>query len=130
MSGASPADQEAVLALAVAYCEGIHHSTPDVFVGMCHDNFLMTAVTGTGGAVFWDKAAYLERVAGRDPFPGEPSYEILDVDIAGGEIARVHLWVDVPPRRFEDHLGFVRIDGEWKLMTKVFRTMDGPALEG
>ena len=54
----------------------------------------------------------------------------MSVDVAGGEIARVHLWVDVPPRRFEDHLGFVRVDGDWKLITKVFRTMDGPALEG
>jgi hypothetical protein len=34
----------------------------------------------------------------------------------------------VPPRRYEDHLGFVRVGGQWKLMTKVFRTMSGPAL--
>lgn len=124
------AEQSAVHALAVAYCEGIHHSRPEVFEEMCHDRFLMMAVTRAANAVFWDKAAYLERVAGRDPFPGEPSYEILNVDVAGDEIARVHLWVDVPPRRFEDHLGFIRVGGEWKLITKVFRTMDGPALDG
>lgn len=129
MDAATPAT-EAIRALAVDYCEGIHHSRRDTFVDMCHDNFLMTAVTGAGGAVFWDKAAYLDRVAGRDPFPGEPSYEILNIDVAGDEIARVHLWVDVPPRRFGDHLGFIRVDGQWKLITKVFRTMDGPALEG
>ncbi len=119
-----------VHAQAVAYAEAIHFARPEVFVDMCHDNFLMTAVTGAGGVVFWDKAAYLERVAGRDAFPGDPSYEILGIDVAGAEIARVHLWIDVPPRRFEDHLGFVRVKGEWKLMTKVFRTADGPALEG
>ena len=55
---------------------------------LCHERFLMTAVTGAGTAQFWDKAAYLERVAGRDPFPGEPSYEILSVDSAGDETAR------------------------------------------
>ncbi|PKQ14005.1 MAG: hypothetical protein CVT70_00655 [Alphaproteobacteria bacterium HGW-Alphaproteobacteria-1] len=123
-------DHDAVRALAVAYCEGIHHARPDVFEEMCHDRFLMTGVTGSGGAVFWDKADYLARVGGRAPFEGAPSYEILGVDVAGGEMARVHLWVDVPPRRFEDHLGFVRVDGTWKLITKVFRTADGPALEG
>ncbi|MEQ8366445.1 MAG: nuclear transport factor 2 family protein [Roseicyclus sp.] len=129
MDAVSPSDA-AVRGLAVAYCEAIHHARPEVFVEMCHDNFLMTAVTGSGGVQFWDKAAYLERVAGRAPFPGAPSYEIFSVDVAGDEIARVHLNVDVPPRRFEDHLGFVRVDGAWKLITKVFRTQSGPAMEG
>jgi hypothetical protein len=128
MDGQSLDSAEAVRALAVAYCEGIHHARPDVFEDMCHERFAMTA-TAEGGLVHWDKAAYLARVAGRDPFPGAPSYEIYTVDVAGDEIARVHLWVDVPPRRFEDHLGFVRVDGSWKLLTKVFRTMSGPALE-
>ena len=129
MDGATGIIDE-VRAQAVAYCEGIHTSRPDVFEEMCHDRFLMTAVTGSGGTQFWDKTAYLARVAGRAPFEGAPSYEILSVDVAGDEIARVHLWVDVPPRRFEDHLGFVRAGGGWKLITKVFRTMDGPAMEG
>lgn len=122
--------QEAIQALAVAYCEAIHFSKADVFVDMCHENFVMTSVTPTGAAEFWDKSAYLERVRGRDPFPGEPSYEIYSVDVAGDEIARAHLWVDVPPMRYEDHLGFIRVDGAWKLMTKIFRTMSGPVKEG
>ena len=130
MNMGAQTDLDAVRAQAVAYCEAIHHSRPDVFETMCHERFLMTAITGSGGTQFWDKAAYLERVAGRAPFSGDPSFEILGVDVAGGEIARVHLWVDVPPRRFEDHLGFVKQDGAWQLMTKVFRTMDGPAMEG
>ena len=129
MDGAFPNDLDAVRALAVAYCEGIHFSRPEVFEKMCHERFLMTAMTGTGNAKFWDKAGYLDRVAGRAPFAGEPSFDILDVDAAGGETARAHLWIDVPPRRFEDHLGFVKVGGEWKLLTKVFRTMSGPALE-
>ncbi|MBF9032194.1 hypothetical protein HKCCE3408_17475 [Rhodobacterales bacterium HKCCE3408] len=121
-------DEAAVRALAVAYCEGIHHAQAAIFEDMCHERFLMTAADGVGGVQFWDKAAYLARVSGRAPFAGDPSYEILGIDVAGGEIARVHLWVDVPPRRFEDHLGFVKIGGDWKLITKVFRTLDGPAL--
>jgi hypothetical protein len=130
MDAGPMSDMDQVRDLAVAYCEAIHHSRPDVFVDMCHDRFLMTAVTGSGGAQFWDKPAYLARVAGRKPFPGQPSFGILSVDVAGGETARVHLWVDVPPRRFEDHLGFIKVDGAWRLITKVFRTMDGPAMEG
>jgi hypothetical protein len=127
MDGSARTDEETVRGLAVAYCEGIHTADRDVFVEMCHDRFFMTAVDG-GGLIHWDKDAYLARVAGRAPFEGAPSYEILSVDAAGGEIARVHLRVDVPPRRFEDHLGFVREGGAWKLLTKVFRTVDGPAI--
>ena len=129
MDARTPA-QEAIHGLAVAYCEAIHFAKADVFVDMCHENFVMTAVTPQGAAQFWDKSAYLERVRGRAPFPGNPSYEVYSIDVAGDEIARAHLWVDVPPMRYEDHLGFIRVDGTWKLMTKVFRTMTGPATEG
>ncbi|MEM7178904.1 MAG: nuclear transport factor 2 family protein [Pseudomonadota bacterium] len=128
MDGVADATEDAVRAVAVAYCEAIHHAQPQVFEEMCHERFLMTAVDGAGAPVFWDKAAYLERVAGRDPFPGAPSYEILTVDVWGDETAHVKLWVDVPPRRFADYLGFFRVGDEWKLITKLFRTASGPAL--
>lgn len=116
--------------LAEAYCDAVHFARADVFADMCHDKFTMTHVTPDGDAQFWDKAAYLARVSGRDAFPGQPSCAVLSIDVAGDQIARVHLWVDVPPARYEDHLGFIRVDGAWKLMTKVFRTMDSPASEG
>ena len=127
---AAPSDFDAIRALAVAYCDAIHNSKPEVFEDMCHEKFSMTAIAPDGSADFWDKAAYLARVGGRDPFPGEPSFGIYDLDVAAGEMARVHLWVDVPPRRFEDHLGFIKVNGAWKLMTKVFRTASGPEREG
>jgi hypothetical protein len=127
MDAATPAEA-AVRAQAEAYGEAVYHARAEIFEDMCHDRFHMTLI-GPDGATFWDKAAYLERVRGRSAFPGDPSYEILSVDVAGDEIARVHLWVDVPPVRYEDHLGFVKVDGQWKLLTKVFRTM-GPAQEG
>ncbi|MEM6934052.1 MAG: nuclear transport factor 2 family protein [Pseudomonadota bacterium] len=128
MDGAQQSDLETIEALAVAYCEAIHQSRPEVFAVMCHERFLMTAVDSDGGATFWDKAAYLERVGARDPFPGDASYQILNIDVSGSEAAHVKLWVDVPPRRFEDYLGFFRVDGDWKLITKLFRTASGPAL--
>jgi hypothetical protein len=107
--------------VAKAYGEAVYFARADVFEDLCHDRFQMTLIEN-GKASFWDKASYLERVRGRRPFAGDASYEILGIDVAGDEIARVHLWVDVPPQRYEDHLGFVRQDGAWKLLTKVFRT--------
>ncbi len=130
MDGAQTSDREAVRAAAVAYCEGIHTSDVALFEDLCHERFVMTAVAGSGKPVFWNKSDYLARVGGRDPFPGDPDYEILEIDVAGGEMAHVKLRVGVPPRMFEDYLGFFRVSGEWKLITKLFRTADGPALEG
>jgi hypothetical protein len=108
-------------AAALAYCNAVYFASAEVFETLCHARFQMTLVED-GQTTFWDKASYLERVRGREPFPAPASYDILSVDSSGGEIARVHLTVDVPPLRYEDHLGFVRVDGEWKLLTKVFRT--------
>ena len=108
-------------AAAVAYCDAVYFARAEVFEDLCHEKFQMTLVEN-GVATFWDKASYLERVRGRDPFPAPANYEILNVENAGDEIARVHLTVDVPPLRYEDHLGFVHVDGAWKLLTKVFRT--------
>ncbi len=113
---------EQVLAQAHAYGEAVYFARAEVFETMCHDHFQMTLI-GPDGATFWNKATYLDRVRGRKPFPGAASYGILGIDVAGGEIARVHLWVDVPPQRYEDHLGFVKVGEGWKLLTKVFRTM-------
>ena len=115
------ATEAEIRALAVAYCEAVYFAQAEVFEDLCHDRFQMTLIED-GGATFWDKPAYLDRVRGRTPFPAPAGYEILAIDAAGDDIARVHLTVDVPPLRYEDHLGFVHVDGSWKLLTKVFRT--------
>ena len=121
MSAASAAYDE-VLAQAVAYGEAVYFARAEVFEAMCHENFQMTLV-GPDGLTFWTKATYLDRVRGRTAFPGAASYGITAIDVTGDAMARVHLWVDVPPLRYEDHLGFVKVDGRWQLLTKVFRTM-------
>jgi len=116
---------DAVLGRAVAYAEAVYYARADVFDEMCHDRFQMTLAEG-GETTFWDKRSYLERVRGREPFAGDASFGVLHVDVAGVDMARVHLWVDVPPLRYEDHLGFVNEGGSWKLLTKVFRTVERP----
>ena len=118
---ASSSAYESLMVQAKAYGEAVYFARAEVFEEMCHERFQMTLVEPTG-TTFWDKASYLERVRGREAFPGEASYGILSADVAGDEIGRLHLWVDVPPLRYEDHLGFVREGGAWKLLTKVFRT--------
>jgi len=111
---------EALLEAARTYCDAVYFARADVFEDLCHERFQMTLIE-SGATTFWNKPSYLERVRGRTAFPAPAGYEILSLDVAGDEIARVHLTVDVPPARYEDHLGFVHVDGGWKLLTKVFR---------
>ena len=120
MSGSASAFAE-MREQAIAYGEAVCFARVDVFEAMCHARFNMTLIEASGNT-YWDKAGYLERVRGRAP-AAAASYGIMSIDVAGDEIARVHCWVDVGTLRFEDHLGFVKEDGRWKLLTKVFRTM-------
>ncbi len=122
MDGSMDATAE-IRALAELYCRALHHSDAAAFETLMHDRFFMTSA-GTGdGPTFFDKAIFIDRVRNRPPFSDEPSFEIFDIDIEGGEMAQVKLRVDLPPRRFHDYLGFFRVEGEWKLVTKLFRTV-------
>lgn len=121
MDGAPPTAMDTLREVALAYCDAVYFAKAEVFEELCHSQFQMSLVE-RDSITFWDKSAYLERVRGRTPFPPPAGYNIVGMDIAGDEMARVHLTVDVPPLRYEDHLGFVRVDGQWKLLTKVFRT--------
>jgi hypothetical protein len=112
---------ETICAQAEAYCRAVWTADAAAFEEMCHERFNMTHV-GPEGLAYWDKTSFIARVSGRGPFPGPASFGIYGVDISGEEMARVHLWVDVPPLRYEDHLGFVKTGGGWKLLTKVYRT--------
>ena len=124
--GAMGAEAE-VLAMAELYCRALHRSDVAAFEAMCHERFMMTSAkpgAAEGGEpIFFDKSAFVDRVRNRAPFDGAPSFEIFSVDVEGDEMAQVKLRVDLPPRRFHDYLGFYRIGGEWKLITKLFRTV-------
>ena len=120
--------EAAVRAAAEGYCIALHTSDADFLDNLCHDRFFMTSMQPDGQHLFFDKTSFVERARARPPFEGEPSFEILAVDVEP-EMAHVKLWVDMAPRRFCDYLGFVPIDGEWKMITKLYRTARGPAVE-
>jgi hypothetical protein len=112
------------------YCHALHFGDGAALDLMCDARFLMHWVGRDGAAQVMDKAAFVERVGARQAFPGQPVFELLSVDVAGDEIAQVKLNVTVPPRVYTDQLGFFRVGGEWRLVTKLFRVADGPAMEG
>lgn len=119
--------EAAIRAAAEGYCIALHNSDADFLANLCHDRYFMTSMQPNGQEWFFDKTQFVERCRARPPFAGEPSFEILSVDIEP-EMAHVKLWVDMAPRRYCDYLGFMKVGADWKLVTKLFRTADGPAL--
>ena len=119
--------EAAVRAAAEGYCTALHTSDADFLADLCHDRFFMTTMQPDGKEWVFDKTQFVERARARPPFEGEPSFEILSIDVEP-EMAQVKLVVDMAPRRFCDYLGFIKVGSDWKLVTKLFRTADGPAL--
>ena len=129
MDGAVSHVDQSLLDAITTYCHALHNGDGAAVDTLCHDRFLMQWVGQDGSARGIDKAAFVARIGGRDAFPGEPRFTVHAVDLAGEAMAQVKLDVTVPPRVYTDQLGFLLIDGEWRLMTKLFRVADGPALE-
>lgn len=119
--------EAAIRAAAEGYCVALHTADADFLHDLCHENFAMASVQPSGNQMFFTRETFVERARSREPFPGEPSFEILSVDIEP-EMAMVKLWIDMPPRRYCDYLGFFLIEGEWKLIQKLYRTASGPSL--
>ena len=119
-----------LMAAVTGYCRALHMADAAVLEDLCDARFLMHWVGADSQPRVIDKAAFVARVGKRTAFAGEPAYEILTVDVAGDEMAQVKLNVTVPPRIYTDQLGFFRVGGEWKLVTKLFRVASGPAMEG
>ena len=119
--------ETAVRAAAEAYCRALHDADTDALARIFHeDSHLYLAQEGV--LTDWPRQHFLDRVGARQPGQGAPDYEIESVDVAGAEMAAVRLTVGVPPRRYRDYLNFLKIGGEWRVIAKVFRVVDGPAV--
>jgi hypothetical protein len=124
---AAETDAQALRTIGEAYCRAVHFQDIAALERIFHPNAHLYAM-GSNGLEDWPRQQFLDRVAGRDGSGGLPTFEIHSVDVAGPEMGQVTLSVAVSPRRFTDYLNFLKIDGEWRVIAKVFRTAEGPAL--
>ncbi|MEX0281650.1 MAG: nuclear transport factor 2 family protein [Arenibacterium sp.] len=126
MDGAVTNASDAVREAALTYCEAVYKAREEVFETLCHDAFHMVC---TDDQQVWDKAAYLDRVRAREAADGSPVYEIFDIGV-DGNMARVKLRVAIPGVMYEDYLGFIHVDGAWKLINKLFRDVTSEGENG
>ncbi|NQW08320.1 MAG: nuclear transport factor 2 family protein [Alphaproteobacteria bacterium] len=104
------------------YFDGFHHGDVEALKRVFHpDCHLMSSATGE--FVNDGMAAVYGRVAGRakPSEAGQPRYDhILSIDLAGPETALVKCQIAIEPKLFTDYLNFARINGEWRIVSKVF----------
>ncbi len=125
--GARAADIAGVLEAAEAYARALHEADAAALAEIFHPAACLYA-SQEGGLIEWPRQTFLDRVAARAPGAGAADYAIHAIEVAGPETVNLQLSVAVPPRRFTDHLQFLKIDGAWRIISKTFRVAEGPAV--
>lgn len=96
-----------------------------VFHPVCH----LSHANG-GKLAHDDMETVYARVAGRaSPAKnGEVRRDaILGIDVSSPVSALARVQIAIGPRLFTDYLNFLKIDGEWRIIAKVFSWVDLPA---
>ena len=104
------------------YFDGLHHSDSTVLARVFHPQ--ATYATASDGTLLqWSMAEYFP-VVDRRPSPaskGEPREDrIVSIAFAGPVTAVARVECVIAPRRFIDLLTCVRLDGQWRILAKVF----------
>lgn len=111
------------------YFDGLHHSDAGKLAGVFHPQAVYACAT-EGSLTHLTMDAYLPMVAAR-PSPasrGEPRRDrIVSIEFAGPVAALARVECAIGPKLFTDLISFVRLDGEWRIIAKVFHFDLAPA---
>ncbi|PZR88542.1 MAG: hypothetical protein DI537_23390 [Stutzerimonas stutzeri] len=118
---ADPRFAELVAALG-DYFDGLHHSDADKLGQLFHPQAIYACAT-EGRLTHLTMTEYLPMVAKR-PSPasrGEPCRDrIVSIEFAGPVTALARVECAIGAKRFTDLLSFIKLDGHWRLIAKVF----------
>ncbi len=118
------ADIEALRDAAQIYFDGVHEADIDKLASVFHPTSALTNVGENGAIQIRPRAVWFD---GMQSGPSAAKRklaradEILSIDIAG-DMALVKVKCQIPPRYFTDLLSFLKIDGRWQIVQKVFTT--------
>lgn len=113
-------DEAAVRAAVNHYLQGHALGSPDEFSKAFHPDAMLFWVTPDGALGKRTSGEYIKGASGK-PAADEPQRKrhILSVDIAGtAAVAKVEL--DYPTVHFIDYLSLLKVNGEWKVINKIF----------
>lgn len=114
------------------YFDGFHEGNVDTLKRVFHPDCHL--ISGTGGSLANDPMeAVYARVRGRTSpaAAGQARYDrILSIDLAGPETALVTCRIAIEPKLFTDYLNFVKLDGTWRIVSKVYTWVPVAAAAG
>lgn len=114
--------QVAVVAVLQAYFDGLHHSDTKQLRRVFHPRAVY-ATASEGQPLVLSMAEYFPIVDARESpaSRGEPrTDEIVSIVFVGAFAASATLRCSIGPRRFVDLLSLILVDGEWRVIAKVF----------
>ncbi len=115
-------ESEAVARVLGRYFDGLHHSDVALLERVFHPEAHYFSATD-GHLLHLDMASYFPRVAQR-PSPASQGHarsdRILSIEFAGPVTAFARLECSIPPKAFIDLLTLVKLDGDWRIVSKVF----------
>ena len=115
-------DCSEICAAAEAYFDALHTGDAD----RLRDLFVPEAnlyAASDGELKVMPVADYLALVAGRDSPASQAhprSGHVVSIDMSGPNSAVAKVNVAVPPTRFVDLLSFLRVDEQWRIVSKVY----------
>lgn len=112
----------AIAALLDTYYDGLYHCDIERLRQVLHPAALY-ACASDGKLLTYDMATYFSVVAQRQSAASQglaKSCRIVRIEFAGPVTAWVHFECAIPPRRFDDRLTLVKLDGRWQIIAKVF----------
>lgn len=106
------------------YLDGLHEGDPEKIAGAFHEvSHLYSA--GPDGVIDLPRAKWLDMIASRPSAKsqGLPRTDrIVSIDQSGPETAFVKLECAIPPRYFTDYLLLLKAGGQWRIVSKSFKT--------
>ena len=105
------------------YLNGCYEADSGAMTDVFHDVAHIYAPGEDGALIEWDKDAFVELVDGQDggAVAGWPRYdEIVSLDFTGTNSAVARVKVRIADVIYSDILCFMRLDGKWKVISKVF----------
>jgi len=104
------------------YFNGIYEGDAEKLQRVFHENARLYSATD-GDVVKMELSEYLDLIRGR-PSPESQgvtrSDRIISIDTAGTESAAVKVELSVPPKYFTDLLTLLRVDGKWRIISKIY----------
>lgn len=104
------------------YFDGFWHGDVETLRKVFHPDCRL--ISGAAGSLASDPMETVyTRVQGRakPSQTGQRNHDhILSIDLSGPETALVKCQIAIAPRLYTDYLNFVKLDGQWRIVSKVY----------